>query len=277
MQVISLASGSSGNATLIQTTQGGWLVDAGIGLKQLTQRITQLGTPPSQLQGIVITHEHGDHISSAIALAKRYSLPILASAGTLQALAVPASIVTVPLEPHHLYPIADICLVAVPVSHDAAEPIAVKINHGSHTAVIATDLGRWDDTLVDACTDADLVVIEANHERERLHMSSYAPHLKVRIASPRGHLDNVQAGLFLARIAQNRRIRSAWLAHLSHEANTSDLALRSVKSVLRMHQSEQYYLAITPLPRNQHVVWGPAHRSNQPSLWDDMQSSPLDK
>lgn len=269
MQIVSLASGSSGNATLVQTTNGGLLVDAGISQRSITQRISQLGTTPDQLLGIVVTHEHSDHVTSVIALAKRYNLPILASQGTLSALNIPASLKTIPLIPHQLHHIADVQITPVPVSHDAAEPVALKITHNQLTAVIATDLGMWDETLVQACADADLVVIEANHERERLHMSSYAPHLKLRIASPRGHLDNIQAGLFLAQVAQNKRRRTAWLAHLSHEANTHDLAVRSIKSVLNMHQSLQYYCAITALPRNQHVVWGPEQRGHQPSLWDD--------
>jgi phosphoribosyl 1,2-cyclic phosphodiesterase len=269
MQVASLASGSSGNATLIQVEGGGLLIDAGISLRRITQRIAQLGTMPNQLHGIIVTHEHSDHITSVIALAKRYNLPILASSGTLNALSVPASITTIQLVAHQSYAIAGAQVTPIPVSHDAAEPMAIKIQHESITTVIATDLGLWDTSLVEACSDADLVVIEANHERERLHMSSYAPHLKLRIASPRGHLDNVQAGLFLAQIAQNKRRRSAWLAHLSHEANSSELALRSVKSILHMHQSAQYYQSITPLPRDTNVVWGREHRSSQPSLWDD--------
>lgn len=270
MRVASLASGSSGNATLIQLSHGGVLIDAGISQRRVVQRITQLGTVPNQLHGIIVTHEHSDHVTSVVAIAKRYNLPIMASRGTLNALNIPSSIITVPLVANQSHEIAGAQITPIPVSHDAAEPMAIKIQHQDITAVVATDLGIWDDTLVMACSDADLVVIEANHERERLHMSSYAPHLKLRIASPRGHLDNVQAGLFLAQIAQNKRRRSAWLAHLSHEANTSDLALRSVKSILQMHQSTQYYNSITPLPRDQQVVWGPEHRSSQPSLWDDL-------
>lgn len=269
MQVASLASGSSGNATLVQVSAGGLLVDAGVSQRSITQRITQLGTAPHQLHGIIVTHEHSDHVTSVVAIAKRYNLPILASRGTLTALNVPSSITTITLIANQSYEIAGAQITPIPVSHDAAEPMAIKVQHNAITAVIATDLGVWDDTLVAACSDADLIVIEANHERERLHLSSYAPHLKLRIASPRGHLDNVQAGLFLAQIAQNKRRRSAWLAHLSHEANTSELAVRSVKSVLQMHQSVQYYHTITPLPRDQHVVWGPEQRSSQPSLWDD--------
>lgn len=268
MQIVSLASGSSGNATLIQTPNGSLLVDAGISLRSISQRIIQLGTTPNQLAGIIVTHEHSDHITSVVALAKRYRIPVFASRGTLHALDISPSMTTIPLTPLDSYDVAGMQVTPIPVSHDAAEPVAIKITHAHITAVIATDLGVWDQTLVDACEDADLVVIEANHERERLHMSSYAPHLKLRIASPRGHLDNVQAGLFLAQIAQNKRQRTAWLAHLSHEANTSDLAVRSVTSVLNMHQRSQYYRAIVPLPRNQQVVWGPEQRGYQPSLWD---------
>lgn len=268
MQVVSLASGSSGNATLVKLPQGCFLIDTGIGVRSITQKITQLGAQPETLHGIIITHEHGDHTTSALALAKRYNIPIIASKGTLGALALPATINTIPLTAHTPVTVADMTILPIPVSHDAAEPMAIKIQHQTISAVVATDLGMWEQALVEACSDADLVVIEANHERERLHVSSYAPHLKLRIASPRGHLDNLQAGLFLARIAENKRRRTAWLAHLSHEANSSKLAVQSVKSVLRMHQSEQYYQSITPLPRNQTVVWGPEQRSSQPSLWD---------
>ncbi|MBM4412989.1 MAG: MBL fold metallo-hydrolase [Chloroflexi bacterium] len=270
MQVVSLASGSSGNATLVQGESGALLIDAGISQRSVVQRITQLGTPLETLRGIVITHEHGDHITSAVALAQRYHVPIFASHGTLHALAVASHIRTVPLQALQPLLIDDIHITPIPVSHDAAEPMAIKVQLKSVCAVIATDLGVWDECLVDACTDADLVVIEANHERERLHLSSYAPHLKLRIASARGHLDNIQAGLFLARIAHNKRRRHAWLAHLSQEANSGDLAIRSVRTVLRMHQAEQYFATITPLPRNQHVVWGAEQRSSQSCFLDDL-------
>lgn len=269
MQVYALASGSSGNAMVVQGTQGCILIDAGIPQRTLLHQLAQVGITPDMLCGIVVTHEHGDHTTSVLPLAKKYHLPLLGSAGTLAALNVPTTIATVVIAQHQTYAVAGLQISAVSVKHDAAEPIAVNVRHADVAITVATDLGSWDDSLVAACAHSQLVVIEANHERERLSASRYDQALKLRIASPIGHLDNIQAGEFLAHVLRDRAPRDIWLAHLSHEANTPQLAMRSVQTVLHMHRCSDAMRSLTALPRNGTVAWGPPQRSQQQTLWDE--------
>jgi phosphoribosyl 1,2-cyclic phosphodiesterase len=215
----------------------------------------------------VVSHEHTDHTTSAVALAKRLRIPIIATAGTLRALLVPAGVETVVCRAGEPLTFGAYALNPVRVSHDAAEPIGMAIHHGEHCVTIATDLGEWDDALLHACRAAELVVIESNHEPEHLMQCGYTATLKMRIASATGHLDNVQAGNFLAALAADQRPRTAWLAHLSQEANTATVALRSVAAVLRFHQQQRHFRDIVALPRHATVVWGEAQRGVQLPLW----------
>jgi phosphoribosyl 1,2-cyclic phosphodiesterase len=268
MQVYALASGSSGNAMVVQTSQGCILIDAGIPQRTLLHQLAQVGITPTMLRGIVVTHEHGDHTTSVLPLAKKHHLPLIGSAGTFAALNIPAALTTVVVAHQQCLEFAGLQISAVRVKHDAAEPIAVSIRHADVAITVATDLGSWDDSLVAACAHSQLVVIEANHERERLSASRYDQALKLRIASPIGHLDNIQAGEFLACVLRDRAPRDIWLAHLSHEANTPHLAVRSVHTVLNMRSCGDSARSIVALPRHGTVAWGPPQRSHQQQLWD---------
>lgn len=269
MQVISLSSGSHGNACLIQFTDGALLIDAGLPLKTLLTRCAMVGTTEGQLRGVVLTHEHGDHTTCLGTLMRKLRIPLYTMPATSAVLQPAPQHTFVPLQ--HGIPIdCGACTVtAWPVSHDAAAPIAVRVHDGMHSVAVATDLGTWDQPLVAFMQTADLVVVEANHDRERLRLSRYDAQLKLRIASNTGHLDNMQAGTLLAEIARDGKHRDAWLAHLSKEANSADLAERTVRTVLGMHQCIQYYRSITAMPAHTHLVWGPAQQSRQQRLWID--------
>jgi phosphoribosyl 1,2-cyclic phosphodiesterase len=267
MQVVSLASGSTGNACLIQTPVGALLVDAGLPQKTILARCARFGTLPEHLLGIIVTHEHGDHTTSAGALAKRYRIPIYTMAATAQKINIPPTVTVHHLDYTHPTLIAGIAIQAMAVSHDAVAPIAVQISHDQITAAIATDLGQWQPMLVPFLQAAQLIVIEANHDRERLRLSSYDHSLKLRIASPTGHLDNIQTGALLAQVGQDKQPRDVWLAHLSREANSPEIAVRSIHTVLHMHDCQQYFRTITALPPHDCVAWGPAQRTMQKTLW----------
>lgn len=269
MRVASFASGSSGNATVIHTPAGALLYDAGLPQRTILARCAGLGIEPGQLRGVVVSHEHSDHTTSAVSLARRLRIPVIATAGTLRALRVPAGVETILCAAGVPLMHAGFELLPVRVSHDAAEPVGMAITHGEHTVTIATDLGEWDEHLLAACQAAALVVIESNHEREHLMQCGYTAQLKMRIASKTGHLDNVQAGGFLAALAADKRPRTAWLAHLSQEANTAAVALRSVNAVLRYHQCLTHYRDVVALPRHTTVVWGEAQRGVQLDLWSN--------
>jgi len=267
MQVMSLASGSTGNACLIQTPVGALLVDAGLPQKTILARCARFGTLPAHFVGIIVTHEHGDHTTSVVALAKRYRIPIYTMAATAQKINIPTTVVVHHLDEQHPTDIAGITIRAMAVSHDAVAPIAVQICYEQIIVAIATDLGEWQPALVPFLQAAQLIVIEANHDRERLRLASYDHSLKLRIASPTGHLDNIQTGALLAQVAQDKYPRDVWLAHLSREANSPELAVRSIQTVLHMHACQQYFRTITPLPPYDCVAWGPAQRTFQKTLW----------
>ncbi len=252
---------------VIRGSQGAVLVDAGIPQRTLLQELRHVHIEPADLRGIIITHEHGDHTTSAIGIARRVGIPIMATAGTLQALQVPADITTVRIIAQQGIELAGMRFEPIAVRHDAAEPVAVVVKHDDVAATIATDLGSWDEALAQAARHSQLIVIEANHEREKLSTSRYDHALKLRITSSHGHLDNIQAGEFLAHVCTDGQARHVWLAHLSHEANTPHLAIRSVQSVLTMHQVQHMIRAMVALPRRGTVSWGPEQRSHQQTLW----------
>jgi phosphoribosyl 1,2-cyclic phosphodiesterase len=188
-------------------------------------------------------------------------------AATAQKINIPTTVVVHHLDYQHPTDIAGITVRAMAVSHDAVAPIAVQICHDQITVAIATDLGEWHPLLIPFLQAAQLIVIEANHDRERLRLASYDASLKLRIASPTGHLDNIQTGALLAQVALDKQTRDAWLAHLSREANSPDIAVRSIQTVLHMHACQQYFRTITPLPPHDCVAWGPAQRTVQKTLW----------
>ncbi len=267
MQVAALASGSTGNATVISTPEGTLLYDAGLPQRTIVAQCKSLGIAMTEIRAVFVSHEHTDHITSAVSLARRYQIPIIATAGTLRALKIPAGVESLVISAGQRLQFGALSILPIGVSHDAQEPVGMSLTYGGRTITIATDLGDWDDALVAACRDAELVVIESNHEREHLMQCGYSATLKQRIASRTGHLDNVQAGTFLATVAADGKSRTAWLAHLSQEANTATVAVRSVTAVLKFHKCDTKYRSIIALPRQKTIVWGPPQRSQQLELW----------
>src|SRR5207237_7850480 len=138
----------------------------------------------------------------------------------------------IPLTPERSVTLEDLTLTPFPISHDANEPVGVLIEHGEHRAALATDVGSIDDRFLEWASLADLLIVDSNHDLERLWHGPYPYNLKRRIASPRGHLSNVQAADCIARAAERGRVRWAWLAHLSEPNNTQRRALHTVKSRL---------------------------------------------
>ncbi len=238
-------------------------------MRTLLARCALVGTQPTDIRGIVLTHEHGDHTTSVAPLIRRLNIPLLTMPATRASLQLPSQATYIPLAYDAAVDCHSVTFRACPVSHDAVAPLAVCIHDGIHSVAIATDLGEWDDTLVRFMQPASLIVIEANHDRERLRLSRYDAQLKLRIASKTGHLDNLQAGAFLAEVARDGHVRDAWLAHLSQEANGADLAVKSVQNILAMKKRQHAYRSITALPHHRLAVWGEAQQTTQQSLWHD--------
>ncbi len=231
MRVRSLASGSSGNALLVQVGRCAVLVDAGRPLGRLEAALRELDVSPGQLGAIFLTHEHSDHVASAEALGRAYGAPVVANAPTLLAAGVAggASQVLATGQTFHIHGIE---VTSFAVSHDGAEPVGYILRAEGWTVAVATDLGCAPPSVVAQLRGADVVVLEANHDVEMLANGPYPPFLKARILGPSGHLSNDQAAETALEVVSGRS-QWLWLAHLSAKNNRPALARLAVEGRLR--------------------------------------------
>ncbi len=230
MEVSVLASGSKGNAIFVELDGTRLLVDAGISASRIKKGLTEQGIDPADLDGILITHEHRDHVNGLPMLSKWYHLPIFTRRGTMEHMAcrdkIPGECFRVFEE---AFPLGRVKVMPFGISHDAADPVGYRLQ-GTETCTIATDLGFVTGSVQSALEGADVMILEANHDPELLKRGSYPWHLKRRILSNRGHLANSDAAWALVRL--KRRPRQVFLAHLSEENNRPELARETVRSIL---------------------------------------------
>lgn len=255
LQIRSLASGSSGNAFLVRTATSTLLIDAGLSARALERHLRHHDVDPAALSAIVLSHEHHDHAQGAGPLARRYNVPIVCTAGTAQALGAAIAGVEVRTLSDAGVTVGDTDLWSFPVPHDAADPCGILLRHNQWTIGVALDLGHAPSHVAEALQAADLVVIEANHDRERLLATAYPWSTKHRILSDRGHLSNLQAAQVLATIAEDGRHRDVWLAHLSEKGN--DQPQQVIKFI-------RHYLSMVGAPRLDFAV---ALRNTPSAVW----------
>jgi phosphoribosyl 1,2-cyclic phosphodiesterase len=226
VQVWSLASGSAGNAYLLRAEDTLVLVDCGLPLRVLTERLAQLGLHPAQLSAVLVTHEHTDHLGGVPGLAKRYRVPVYATAGTLAA----AGARLPPEAPRQVvvggqpFQVGAFTVRPFAVPHDAAEPVAYHLSTARARACIVTDLGHVPEAVLPYLRETELLVLEFNHDAEQLARGPYHPELKRRIAGPLGHLSNRAAARCLVQALSGSQ-EMVWLAHLS-EVNNSQRSAR---------------------------------------------------
>ncbi len=274
MRVISLGSGSSGNALLVEAGPQGrtrLLVDAGFGGRDLVDRLRRVGVTPAQISGILLTHEHSDHILGIPFLQKRYSVPLIANDLTLAAaetvLAEKLSLTTV-LPVGTPRRIGDIEVRSFAVSHDAIAPCGYLLSAGGCRVCVAIDSGEVTDTMLEAIAQADLLVLESNHDRERLLRGPYPYHLKQRILSATGHLSNMQAAEAVLRTWRSDGVRWLWLSHLSRTNNTPRLALETMRSSIEAAKASLAHIHISTLPQGIGCEWDSTQLWHSASLWE---------
>ena len=266
--VTSFASGSSGNALLVRTACAALLIDCGIAQRTLERFLAHDGLAASDLTAILLTHEHGDHTLCAGPLARRHRIPIVANRPTLDALGSELDgVQLVDLGIGQGMQLGDCTVQSFAVSHDAAAPVGYRLQANGWCVGIAIDLGCWGDEVAEGLAPADLVVIEANHDREKLRSAPYTWPVKQRIFGAQGHLDNVDAGNLLAQLGRAPRKRTAWLAHLSEQANSPTLATRVVANVLAL--AEARGISLAALPRRAPLTWHSDRHLAQTSMFDD--------
>jgi len=262
VRVQSLGSGSSGNAFLIEHDGASFLVDCGVGIRTIRRAMTERQRAVGDLDAILITHEHIDHIRS-LPQVPGLDVPVIASRGTFSRTRIPDQrwlpiATSVPIE------IAGATIRALAVRHDAAEPCGYMIQLPTVTITILTDLGSWEEHLLEPLLASDLIVLEANHDIEMLRRGPYPVHLKRRVASAVGHLSNDDCGAALVAVAtQGSRTPGIWLAHLSGTNNRPDVATATVEMAL---DRSDRHLPVIPLPRGTAgPVWTPASTSPAPA------------
>ncbi len=321
MRVVSLGSGSSGNALLVEAGPQGrtkLLVDAGLSGSLIHERLRKLSVHPAQLQAILITHEHSDHALGLPLLMKRYSIPVVADARTCKAIedgllsgswrTNSGTLVATPLDNvaettagltlnngldalstqesreillnaegtgrmQH-FPvgtcrrIGDIEAISFPISHDAVAPCGYLLTAGGCRVCIVTDSGEVTPEMLARIGQADLLILEANHDRERLIRGPYPQMLKQRILSSNGHLSNDQAADAVLHTWRSDSVRWLWLAHLSRTNNTPSLALRSVRARLQAAGVNLAHIHISTLPPAMGSVWDSTRLWHSESLWE---------
>ena len=224
MKLCSISSGSSGNCIYAGTDNSHILIDAGISGKKIEEGLHAIDLKAEDVQGILITHEHSDHIKGLGVLARRYGIPIYGTAGTLEYMKSHDCIGKVEDSLFHVicpdedFMIGDMSITAMSTSHDAADPVAYKIKKQQKSMAILTDLGTFDDVLVDKLKGLDVLLLEANHDVHMLQAGGYPYYLKRRILGNKGHLSNELSGQLLGRLLHDN-FKHVFLGHLSQENN----------------------------------------------------------
>lgn len=233
MRFASLGSGSEGNALLVAAGQTQVLMDCGFGLKDTIARLSRLGVSPEQLNGIIVTHEHGDHIGGVARLARKFNLPVWLTHGTLRS-QPPAFADTVhihEIDPHQAFAIGDIEIFPYPVPHDAAEPVQFVFSDGARRLGVLTDAGCGTAHIEQMLSGCHALVLECNHDSDMLMNGDYPYSLKRRVGGRFGHLGNHESAGILARLDVSR-LQHLVSAHLSRKNNTAVLAVTALCGAL---------------------------------------------
>lgn len=235
MRVCSLYSGSSGNSIFVASDSTKVLSDVGLSAKKIIEAMCSIGESPNELSGILISHEHIDHVRGAGIMSRKFNLPIYASEGTWQAMGEMIGPVMEcnkkVFSAYEPFRIGDIDVKPFPIPHDASEPVGYSYSNNGKKVTIATDIGHISIELLHFLEDSDLLLLESNHDLEMLKVGPYPWNLKRRIAGDNGHLSNEAAGEVIAYMAEKGTKRFL-LGHLSKENNFPELAYQTVCNAL---------------------------------------------
>lgn len=235
MKMYNLVSGSGGNCTLVCSEHAKVLIDVGMSRTALKKSLEQIGYGIEEIDGIILTHEHHDHVKGIGVVARKDALPIYATRGTIHKLQAKSGIGDILSSLFHdiradeEFEIKDIRIQPMAISHDAAEPIAVKLSADCKNLAVVTDLGCFDHSLQNKLQGLDGLLLESNHDVNMLQVGSYPFQLKRRILGDYGHLSNASAAKLLKSI-WHKGLTQVILGHLSEENNMPELALQNMKN-----------------------------------------------
>ena len=231
-----LGSGSAGNSALLSTDHCRVLIDGGLSARQIVVRLEQVGVTPEQLDGVLLTHEHGDHVCGLEVLCRKFAVPIYANALTTEAIKYDGS-----LDRHRNwrifrtgaeFKICDITVQTFPVPHDAVDPVGFAFHAGNRSLGFITDLGYPTKMLVERLREVHTLVIETNHDEKLLQNDPHRPWpVKQRIMSRHGHLSNAAAAKVIEELLPGK-VERVVLGHLSRDCNTPELACGEIRALL---------------------------------------------
>jgi phosphoribosyl 1,2-cyclic phosphodiesterase len=234
-----LGSGSAGNSALVATDHCKILVDGGLSARQLALRLEHCGVTPEQLDGVLLTHEHGDHVCGLEILCRKFDVPIYCNALTAETIRCDSSFDRYRnwriFETGAEFSICDITVQTFPVPHDAVDPLGFVFYAGSGSLGFITDLGYVTKLIVERLRQVQTLVIETNHDEKLLQNDTHRPWpVKQRIQSRHGHLSNIAAATVIEELLPGK-IERVVLGHLSRDCNTPTLALATVRASLAKH------------------------------------------
>ena len=244
MQFGTIASGSSGNCLYAGDTDSHLLIDAGISGKRICCGLSSFGVAPEAIDGILVTHEHIDHISGLGVMMRKFGCKVYATEGTIHEILKSKSLGKLPqncfeaVKPQKKFKIGRIEVEPFRISHDAKEPVSYVLRSGQQKIGMVTDLGYYDDYTVECLKNSDVLYIEANHDIKMLQVGPYPYYLKQRILGNRGHLCNEMAGRLIKEL-MNDKLKKVILGHLSKENNFPELALETVRLETGLYEGAQ--------------------------------------
>ncbi len=244
LKLVSLASGSKGNATLILSNSTAILVDAGVSFTRISSALFEFGLKPSDIDGVVITHEHSDHIAGLCKLSsytRVYAHPLTARAICQK---TDVKNVTDVADYEGGFKIGDIAVEPFRIPHDAVYPLAYTFDFEGARCSVATDIGVPTKGVIRNVKDSEVVLLEANHDVEMLKNGKYPPMLKARILSNSGHLSNDATARITSVLCDDSRIKQLVLGHISENNNTEQKAFETVERAIKEKQSDiELYVA----------------------------------
>lgn len=238
----SLYSGSSGNSLLVQTSNTKILVDIGESTKKIEEALSLLDVNPNNLDAILITHEHSDHIKGLGTFSKKYNIPVYANKKTWTFMPEQSSKIINEnkkiFNPYEKFEIGDLNIEAFEIPHDAANPCGFNLSYNNQKISIATDIGHMTSSVIHKLENSSFILLESNYDPNILKCSKYPYALKERIAGPNGHLPNSDAGKTISYLMHSG-LKRAMLGHLSKENNFPELAYKTVVEELMENKFDE--------------------------------------
>ncbi|MCR4797167.1 MAG: MBL fold metallo-hydrolase [Lachnospiraceae bacterium] len=239
MELFSIASGSSGNCICVGNDRNHVMIDVGIPKKRVEEGMQKFDLLASDMDGILITHEHSDHIAGLGVISRKYALPIYATRGTIEAIKKSKSLGQIDPSLFHVicpdvdFTIGELTIHPIRIRHDARDPVAYALTDGKKKVSVLTDLGCYDDYIIENIKGSHLMLLEANHDLNMLRVGPYPYYLKQRISGEYGHLSNESSGKLLSDVLHDD-VSHVLLGHLSKENNYEDLAYETVNMEITM-------------------------------------------